>query len=61
MLYSGDYFFVKKLAILPWAFPAAFFPLIVLAGFGAGFDFFGSGSSSEKDSQAASSVVTATA
>lgn len=51
--------FLKKLAILPCPFLVAVFPFAVLAGLaGAGLGFLGSGSSSEKDSQTASSLVT---
>jgi hypothetical protein len=32
--------FLKKLAILPWPFLGAFFPLAELAGFGVGLIFF---------------------
>lgn len=53
--------FLKKLAILPCPFLPAFLPFAELAGFaGAGLAFFGTGSSSENDSQTASSLVTVT-
>ncbi|KAF2739051.1 hypothetical protein EJ04DRAFT_509206 [Polyplosphaeria fusca] len=54
-----DQAFLKKLAILPWPCFPVFFPFAVGAGLGAGFGFFNAGSSSENDSQAASSFVTA--
>lgn len=55
------YFFPKKDMILPWPFfVAPFLSLDVLAAVGAWtLAFFGAGSSSEKDSQTASSLVTA--
>jgi ABC-type Na+ efflux pump permease subunit len=56
---NGRYAFLKKLAILPWPLPPVFLPFAVLIGLGAGFAFLDSGSSSEKDSQTASSLVTA--
>lgn len=53
--------FLKKLAMLPCPFLPAFLPFAELAGLaGAGLAFFGTGSSSEKDSQTASSLVTVT-
>jgi hypothetical protein len=53
--------FLKKLAMLPCPFIPAFLPFAELAGL-AGIDlaFFGTGSSSENDSQTASSLVTVT-
>jgi len=51
--------FLKKLAILPWPFFPADFPLVLLDGLVVTvFSFLGSGSSSEKDSHTASSLVT---
>jgi hypothetical protein len=51
--------FLKKLAMLPCPLATPFFPFAVLgAGFGVGLIFFGSGSSSENDSQTVSSLVT---
>jgi hypothetical protein len=51
--------FLKKLAMLPCPFFAAGFPFALLDGFdGAGLSFLSCGSSSEKDSQTASSLVT---
>lgn len=50
--------FLKKLAMFPWPLPAVFLPLAVVA-LGTDFGFLASGSSSEKDSQTASSLVTA--
>jgi hypothetical protein len=58
-LVANAHAFLKKLAILPCALPPDFLPFAVLAGLGAGFAFLGSGSSSENDSQTASSLVTA--
>jgi hypothetical protein len=49
---------LKKLAMLPCPFFAAGLPFALPDGFGAGLGFFGCGSSSEKDSQTASSLVT---
>jgi hypothetical protein len=54
-----DHAFLKKLAILPCPRVPVFFPFAVFVGLaGAGLSFFGSASASEKDSQAASSLVT---
>jgi hypothetical protein len=51
--------FLKKLAILPCPFFAAGFAFVLPDCLvGAGLSFLGSGSSSEKDSQIASSFVT---
>lgn len=59
ILHHQDYHaFLKKLAMLPWPLPPAFLPFAVLAAFGAGLAFLSCGSSSEKDSQTASSFVT---
>ncbi|KAH9874421.1 hypothetical protein IAQ61_003610 [Plenodomus lingam] len=56
---TGAQAFLKKLAMLPWPFLPAGFPFAELEGLaGAGFCFLGSGSSSEKDSQTVSSMVT---
>jgi hypothetical protein len=50
--------FLKKLAMLPCPFFAAGLLFALLDGLGAGLGFFVCGSSSEKDSQTASSFVT---
>jgi hypothetical protein len=44
--------------MLPCPFFAAGLPFVLLAGLGAGLGFLGCGSSSEKDSHTASSLVT---
>jgi hypothetical protein len=53
-----DHFFPKKDMMLPCPGLAAPFFAPLVAGAGVGFAFFGAGSSSEKDSHAASSLVT---
>lgn len=51
--------FLKKLAMLPCPLATApFFPPLEAAELGAGFNFLGGASSSEKDSQTVSSLVT---
>ena len=57
-LVLGDYFFPKNDMMLPW--PPGL-PVLPLATFTAGFFLGGAGSSSENDSQVASSRVTITA
>jgi hypothetical protein len=53
-----DHFFPKKDMMLPCPGLAAPFFAPLVAGAGVGLAFFAAGSSSEKDSQAASSLVT---
>jgi hypothetical protein len=53
-----DHFFPKKDMMLPCPGLAAPFFAPLVAGAGVGLAFFGAGSSSEKDSHAASSRVT---
>lgn len=53
-----DHFLPKKDMMLPCPGLAVLFFAPLAAGAGVGLAFFGAGSSSEKDSQAASSLVT---